>query len=412
MTKTKEVKLVFSDLSKNSYKQWTGQLYDDGRVISYWSAVGGAEQSKDYDCKGEHFFNKKIAEKIKKGYEHAKVVLDVNPQQAFVKDKSLVDVALSQIKFSNKSIENLIVRLVNSNIHKITTATSISYNSSTGLFQTPLGILTVDAIADARAQLLFFLNNYTIDSNYKRKIDSYLKLVPRSKGRKLSYSDIFPNKESIEKELDLLDALENSLSMISSQGLRQAKSEIKEKVFNTKLDILQDTFKRKLIIDNYERTKKSMHNYDNIKVREIYEIDLEYNKNFKDQIGNIQEVYHGSSQANILSCLKSGILIAPPSTAAIAGKLFGNGAYGSQTSSKSIGYTMGRWGQSSGDSGWLFICDFAMGKAHYPNSYGIRTIPSGYDSCWALPKNTGLHNDELIVYNTNQIKMKYLIEIK
>ena len=60
---------------------------------------------------------------------------------------------------------------------------------------------------------------------------------------------------------------------------------------------------------------------------------------------NVKEVFHGTSEANNLSILKSGLRVSPPATAAIAGKMFGNGVYGAINSSKSLGYTYGNWGQ-------------------------------------------------------------------
>ena len=155
-----------------------------------------------------------------------------------------------------------------------------------------------------------------------------------------------------------------------------------------------------------------MHHYTHLQVQYIYEVDIEdYNKNFDSAIGSITEVWHGSSQANILSILKSGLKVSPPSTAAIAGKMFGNGVYGSQTASKSIGYSLGRWRQPAGESGWLFVCEFAMGKANYPTG-ATSHLPTGYDSFWAQPEKTGLLNDELIVFKEAQIRVKYLLEIK
>ena len=70
-----------------------------------------------------------------------------------------------------------------------------------------------------------------------------------------------------------------------------------------------------------------------------------------------------------------------------------------------------RWGQGKGDSGWLFVCEFAMGNPYYARN-SLSNIPAGYDSCWALPKNTSLLNDELIVYSNDRVKIKYLLELK
>jgi hypothetical protein len=156
-----------------------------------------------------------------------------------------------------------------------------------------------------------------------------------------------------------------------------------------------------------------MHSYDKVNVKEIFTITIHEMANaFDNKMGNNEEVWHGTSQANCLSILKSGLKTSPPNTAAIAGKLFGAGVYGAKSSSKSLGYSLGRWGQGgTGDSAWLFVCAFAMGKVYETRAYGC-SRPSGYDSIWAKASSGGLHNDELIVYKNNQVNIKYLLECK
>lgn len=410
---TEKVRLVFSDLAKNSYKYWDGELFDDGRVVSTYGVVGAKNpQTNDYGIKGRSFFESKIREKERKGYTRAKVLMGgSNVAVSTIAKSSLADIALSQINLSDSSLKSLIKRLADSNVHKITNSTSISFDN--GIFQTPLGVVTKDGISEARTLLDYFFKNIKKNGqdDFNEKIDDYLKIIPRPKGRGLQYEDIFPTIDSIKKESDVLDALENSVDMVIKTPTKDNKTV--EKVFNLDMALVTDQKVFKRIQDWYKNTNKPMHNYQNVKIINIYEVDIvDYNANFVKSSTNIKEVWHGSGQSNILSILKTGLYCSPPSTAAIAGKLFLNGVYGSETASKSLGYTMGRWGQSKGDSGWLFICDFAMGNPYYPTTYGISSLPKGYDSCWALPNKTGLLNDELIVYDEQRIKIKYLLELK
>ena len=66
----------------------------------------------------------------------------------------------------------------------------------------------------------------------------------------------------------------------------------------------------------------------------------------------------------------------------IAG-MFGPGCYFSDCSTKSLRYSIGRWGHG-GDTRrvFMFLVDVAMGKPYYPDR-DIRRIPSGYDSIFA-----------------------------
>lgn len=413
MSNTKEkVRLIYSNLADRSYKYWDAELWDDGTVISTFGVVGAKNpQSKNFGQVGESFFRKKIKEKEKKGYTEAKVLLD-GASNVSLSKATLAELALSQIKLSGDELKSLVKRLADSNVHKITNSTSISFDN--GVFQTPLGIVTKEGISSARTLLDYFFKNIKKNGSdeFNKKIDDYLRIIPRPKGYGLHYEDIFPSLDAVKKESDVLDALENSVEL-ATQPKEQDDTAPVEQIFNLEMGLVSDKKIITHITDWYKRTNKGMHGYQNVQIRNIYEINpVKYNDNFVSSDKNIQEVWHGSGQSNILSILKTGLFCSPPSTAAIAGKLFGNGVYGSQTSSKSLGYSLGRWGQSSGDSGWLFVCDFAMGKAHYPTTYGINSIPSGYDSCWALPEKTGLYNDELIVYNENRIRLKYLLEVK
>jgi len=412
MSKSKEkVRLVFSDLKKNSYKFWDGELMEDGTVIATYGVVGATNPQKhDYGVQSEAFFQKKIKAKEKKGYSRARVMLE-GATPTVINKSSLADLALAQIKLSEPSLKQLVKRLADSNVHKITNSTSISFDN--GVFQTPLGIVTQDGIDDARLLLDFFHKNIKKNGKdaFNEKIDEYLKIIPRPKGGGLQYEDIFPDVEQVAKESDVLDALANSVELATKPKGNSTKKSL-EKVFNLDMAMVKDPKIIKQVTDWYKKSTRRMHNYDHVKIKHIYAVDIvDYNANFVEKDKNIVEVWHGSGQSNILSILKTGLFTSPPSTAAIAGKAFGNGVYGSQTASKSLGYSLGRWGQGKGDSGWLFVCDFAMGKPYYATNC-FSNLPSGYDSCWALPKNTSFLNDELIVYNEKQIKIKYLLELQ
>ncbi len=406
-----KVKLVFSDLKNNSYKYWQAELQDNGNMIAEYGVVGAKNpQTNDYGCVGRSFFEKKIREKEKKGYSRAKVLME-GTVTAPVNKGSLADIALSQIKLSDDSLKALVKRLADSNVHKITNSTSISFNN--GVFQTPLGIVTHEGIDEARILLDYFFKNIKKNGkdDFNQNIDNYLKIIPRPKGGGLQYEDIFPDVEAVKKESDVLDALANSVDLALKPADTISDGKPQEKVFNLEMGLVTDPKIIKKITDWYNSTNKAMHHYTNVKIVNIYAVDIvDYNKNFTHDDKQIVEVWHGSGQSNILSIMKTGLFCSPPSTAAIAGKMFGNGVYGSKTASKSLGYTLGRWGQGRSESGWLFVCDFAMGKPYYPTHSG--NIPQGYDSCWALPEKTGLLNDELIVYNEKRIKIKYLLEVK
>lgn len=409
-------RLVLVDTVENKNRFWEATLYDNDQVFCRWGRVGNENgQSKTFSG-GRNHLEKQKRSKQRKGYVEQKTV---NQNAPTTVSQDIFSVAKSQIDISDPVLEKLISKLVRANIHQITANTQITYNNSSGVFSTPLGVVTADGIREAHDILndIYQCLNKTGTAQFYDIVNKYLMIVPQKVGRSLQnfVDNNFSSKEDVKKQKDLLDALEVSYNTITSQPQVPNKPTVKhEKVFDVSIHLLENKKEYKRLVDNYERTKKSMHHYDNIKVKNIYVVNIKNMSSVFDRrkIGNIQELYHGSSVANILSIMRSGLKISPPSTVKIAGKLFGNGVYGADSSSKSLGYSLGRWGQGrSNDGAWLFVCDFAMGKTQMANSYGGRRYPeNGYDSVTALAKNTGLFNNEFIVYKNDQVNVKYLIE--
>ncbi len=404
------------DFATNKNRWWEVELHDNDDVFTRWARVGNKTQTADFPGEGRDKVEREIRKKLKKGYTEVKTVEAGATVTSAVKNTDLHSIAKSQlIKSANPILENLIQRFVKTNVHKITENTTITYNADTGLFSTPLGIVTMEGISEARsilADIAKLVRKKTYDSDLNYLAGKYLRLVPQKVGRKLIIEDLFPDEDAIQKQNDLLDSLKSSNEALDNTKIVTTDSGKKiETVFKVDLDVLSDKKERDRINNFFENSKKSMHGYDKVRVREIFAVKIhDMHSNFKNTLTPVHEVFHGTSQANCLSILKSGLKVSPPSTAAIAGKMFGNGVYGAINSTKSLGYTFGRWGQGGvGESGWLFVCDFAMGKIK--TVYSSSDISSGYDSVWAKA-GRGLYNDELIVYKNNQVNIKYLLECK
>ena len=428
-TLLKEVKLIFvengidSKTGKplNNNKYWHGKQYDDGTWGAEWGRVGCANPDSDTWSDSKKSMDSVVRSKLKKGYTEAKTIGEVSASVssgAAVKDVNLHAQARQDLlKNSNPVLEKLIKRFVDANVHQITTNTQITFNSTTGLFATPLGIVTPDGLTDARdllAKLAPLVRKGKFDATGDALLCQYLRIIPQSLGMKrFTLGTLIPDDNALQKQNDLIDALESSYQAMQSAPAPKADATKKAStVFKVDLDVLSDARERSRLEKYFESSKKRMHGYDNVRVREIYVVNIhDMTNNFDAKLGSIQEVFHGTSQANCLSILKSGLKVSPPSTAAIAGKMFGNGIYGAINSTKSLGYTFGRWGQSSSDVGWLFICDFAMGKTEVVYHSQSSGASRGYDSIWAKA-GQALHNDELIVFRNPQVKIKYLLECK
>jgi len=435
-TLIKEVKLikVENGIDKktgkpvNNNKYWTGRLYDDESWTAEWGRVGCANPDSG-NWSGASKFESKVRSKTKatnsdpvpytefKGVSDSGVIASAS-SGSVVKDRDLHTIAKTQlIKSSNPTLERLISRFVQANVHKITSSTQITYNSTTGLFATPLGIVTIDGLVEARnllAELAPLIRKGKFGTESDAILCKYLRLIPQNLGMKrFSTQTVVPDDNAVQKQNDLIDSLESSYQATLAAPATPAGTPAKaqEQVFKVDLDVLTDNVERTRLERYFENSKKQQHGYDRVRVKEIFKVNVhEMTNKYENSTNPHKEVFHGTSQANCLSILKSGLKTAPPSTAAIAGKMFGNGVYGAINSTKSLGYSMGRWGQGGvGDSAWLFICDFAMGKIYETKS--SCSPQRGHDSVWAKA-GYSLSNDELIVYRNSQVRIKYLLECK
>ena len=429
-TLIKETKLIFVENGLdpktgkplNNNKYWHGKQFDDGNWSAEWGRVGCVNPDSGTWSDSKKTMDSVVRSKLKKGYTEAKTIGEVSASggtAAPVRNTDLLATAKTDLlKNANPTLEKLIRRFVDANVHKITTSTQITFNSTTGLFATPLGIVTPDGLTEARdllANLAPLIRKGKFSTEADALLCKYLRIIPQSLGMKrFTVQTLIPDDNALQKQNDLIDALESSYqAMQSAPAPKTDGKKVADSVFKVDLDVLKDANERKRLEKYFESSKKSQHGYDNVRVREIFVVNIHDMTNaFETNTGNVQEVFHGTSQANCLSILKSGLKVSPPSTAAIAGKMFGNGIYGAINSTKSLGYTFGRWGQGgTGDAGWLFICDFAMGKIQTVNDSKYNGADRGYDSVWAKA-GYALRNDELIVYRNSQVKIKYLLECK
>lgn len=416
----REVRLIKTEIKENNNKFWHGKLFDDGRVLAEWGRVGYSGDSGEWDG-GETYLQKKIKEKLKKGYVEQKTVgtVSTGSVSTVTISGSIHEIAKRElVKSGSKTLNDLVDRLVKSNVHKITSTTNITFNNSTGLFQTPLGVVTMDGINEAR-DLLAEIHPFIKKSDYNTKLNDlvvrYLRIVPKNLGMaRFSAASVFPDVNAIESQSDILDSLEASFKALSNTPTtKTSDNKTSEQVFKVDLEDANNSSEAQRLDRWFESSKKRMHGYDNVRVKNVFSVKIhDMDSVFLHRDSFIKEVFHGTSEANCLSILKSGLKTAPPSTAAIAGKMFGNGVYGAINSTKSLGYTYGRWGQGGvGSAGWLFICKFAMGRCYETTAYGCNK-PSGYDSIWAKASSGGLHNDELIVYSNNRVTITHLLECK
>lgn len=410
-----------TELKTNHNKFWIGILYSDDTVETRWGRIEDGcmdnYQSKKFLSAGRRFFEKKCSEKERKGYTVPPIINNYEAPKA-VQGRTLAQIATAQIKINSPIIHKLIERLAETNIHVIEGATSIKYNTNTGMFMTDLGPVTLDGILDARDKLNdishYIASNSTTNDDFTSVVEQYLRIIPQGFGRRrIQAHELFPDIESIEKQNQILDSLDASLSLLSNQDTSNntTQNDI-PKLFAASIELVEDdkTFAR--LNHLFRSTLKSGHSCSYLRLKTVYAIEIEKMKIeydlVKDKIGNVHELWHGSKIGNLLSILQKGFVVPPSNSAHVCGRLFGNGTYFANSSTKSLNYSYGYWDGTRNSNCFMFLCDVAVGRYYVPR-YG-ESIKPGYDSLWAKAGQSGIQNDEIVVPNVNQINPKYLLE--
>ena len=418
----KEARYVLTNIENNNNKFWNIRLFGDSSCETHWGRVGEDGQRKTNGGWTEAQFDSKCREKERGGYRLQKTLANTATNAKAAEGSRLADIAKDQINCDSPETLALVQYLARVNVHRILESTTLAYDESRGTFSTPLGIVTADALTEART-LLATIGDLVSATDYANKsfaasLNDYLMLIPQNIGRaKPDPKVLFPDIEAVRKQNGILDSLEASLEMIlkAPENGETARKAVAPQLFEAKLTLVEDVFEIERIRRKYRETRQSMHICNHLDVKRVFKIEIgmmerAFNEHGK-KVGGVQELWHGTRAGNLLSILKGGFVIPPSNAPHCTGRLFGNGVYFANASTKSLNYAYGYWagGGARDENCFMFLADVAMGK-HYVPKYGEHLPKAGYDSTWAKRNESGVQNDELIVYSTDQICPRYLIE--
>lgn len=421
----KQYQLNLFDPAVNSNKVWIGAAYSDGSFETRFGRVRDAanlasrRKNLGSSFAAENELEKLRGEKLRKGYRDTNVLTDGEQIIASGSTKqNLAVVAAKQIGGSDDADTAALIKyLADVNIHHITQSTSIRYNSANATFSTPLGILTTDAITEART-VLARIETLNGAANFSRPsyIRDYFQIVPHDFGVKIPRSeDLLDTSAKIQTELQILDALDAAL-------LAAAPVTDDAQIFAcrlTKLPHWTEAGKQKFreIKSLFEKTRNSGHGTSSLKLTRVYEVEIDAMKKDFDaaaaRLSNVrQDLWHGTKASNLLSILKNGLIIPPRSSAHCTGRMFGNGIYSSLQSTKALNYATDMWNSSGAGNQrtFMFLCEAALGVTHQPRTSGGSLPVRATDSTWVEPNTAGVINQECIVYETAQMNLRYLCE--
>lgn len=294
----------------------------------------------------------------------------------------------------------------------------------------PLGSLSINQINKAFdiigeiSDLVEAPNNFTKIAELS---SLFYTLIPSVQSKIKPIQD----RETINDKISLLELLQNMYCMSKNIGKGVA-----DKYFNLDANINHVTDPTTLnIINEYLITNRGKTHSIKLKLRSVYEVNKPREKqNFLKWNGlhNKQLLWHGTRLANAVGIISRGLCLNPTGVYT-TGKMFGNGLYFANSSTKSANYM----GITRG-MGIMFLCEVALGNMYERSACEyITELPSGKHSTKGLGTQTpeesnielegtkvpigklvgsnvssSLNYDEFIVYDQTQVKLKYIVLVE
>jgi poly [ADP-ribose] polymerase len=415
--------LILADLTANNNKWYRIERLDDHSVVANFGRVGvenGQTVTKSFisEWAARKFYEAKIREKEKKGYRPVQAIESGQTVTRTVTG-DVAELARREIRYSSSVVEQLVHYLATKNIHQILNATTMTYDNTSGTFSTPLGVVTATGISHARsllANIAILVQSNAYDTpGLTEMVNNLLMLVPQDIGRRrLTVQDLFPGEAAIAKQSALLDALDAAVQQVTvttDDGGAVAPSG----VFDVALELVEDGNEIDRIRRKFRETAQTRHEASVLDVDKVYLVEIGAMRRAfaKDgaKVGNVWELWHGTRVGNLLSIMKGGFQIPPASASHCSGRVFGNGIYHSDQSTKSLNYAYGYWDGGSRDHQcFMFLNNVAMGTIYYPRGSHESLPKPGYDSTFAEGGKAGVLNNEMIVYETSRIDPVFLIQ--
>ena len=320
----------------------------------------------------------------------------------------------------------------------------------------PLGKISPSQIQKAYTILkqlqLLIQSNQPAESQLMALSSQFYMHIPCTSRTRTSSLPIIKTSLLVNKFFEIVDELSNLY--VATQVIEQNKYNLHplDHIYNgiqTTITHLSTENPMHSIIETYIKNSHApTHTGYRIQILNIYVIDRKderqrYENYCKDNnITNKMLLWHGTRLSNYLSILKMGLILRPdvlPGTY-ISGKMFSYGIYGANSFSKSFNYT---GADHQNNVACLFLAEFGLGNVSkrtqhdyyitekslksegYNSVHGCgQKTPSSYINidnviipqgklCKSINSNEcSLLYDEFVVYNENQLNLKYIVEVK
>lgn len=418
----KPVYLIFVDADNNGVdsNKYYSLVPNGDTFTAKYGRVGATPQTKVYPMSK---WDSTIKSKLKKGYQDRTDLMtdviedskidtpDEDAQFAVIKKTSIRDILKRLWDFANKAIQS-----------SYTIKAEVVTQAMVDAAQKQIDHMA-DAIKDS---------SMTVEE-FNQELNKLFVIIPRKMARVSDH--LVHDTSEFEKKL----ASEQSiLDTMAGQVYKPQKKDVGVKTEDDKPVIsILDTMGIEMedaTEEDVAKIKKAMGDSANKFYRAWRVSNKETEEAYKkftteNNIGNVKLLCHGSRNQNWFNILKMGLKIRPAG-AITTGSMFGLGIYWSNPEkyhggvAKSIGYTSlgGYWTKDYQSCGFLAFFDVAIGKSvdaysfdskYY--SYNLNRLKQDDPDAWSLwaHGNTNmLRNDEIIVYDSRQMTVRYLVEIR
>lgn len=420
MTTVRRTMLVLVSADQNSNKFYEVTLDGSGVVTKRWGRVGATGQKK-VEASGTDGYYRAIEAKRSRGYTEVDLV-DSDTASTAPGVADLAAVAKKRIPTdpSDAELGQIITAWCAANRHNIEAKSGGHIKvSEAGVVSTALGVVSLSTVCQARQ----LLNEIAAGTGVPTKlIESYLTLIPQSVGGRHGWHEKFIEPDEVTRQREFLDSLDASLALASTAADDSGDSQDAEFRYQlTKIGSRTKKFKE--IAARYDRSKNGRHTSAGMKLAAVYAIsptrpaEADTWASLADKYGNVRRLWHGTSEHNLISILHRGLIVAPSGgTFTRTGRMFGDGVYFSDQSTKSLNYSHGFWsGGARASRCFMFLADVVMGHELRPTdrmSLTTQTRSGKYQSIHVKGGTCGVLNNEMIVWDTDQIRLSYVCEFR
>ncbi|CAD8094014.1 unnamed protein product [Paramecium sonneborni] len=314
----------------------------------------------------------------------------------------------------------------------------IGYDSS----RMPLGKLGSQTIKNGYTilkQIAEVINESTLIKAKKKCLLEHLSsefysYIPHNNGfSKLKSLD---TNQDIKEKLEMLaslEAIEIATNLIQNNDGNIFDNQYQK--LNSNISLINPTTDDYQVIQKYlENTHGSTHSNYHLKIQQIFKIKRIGEKQKFKNVGNRMLLWHGSRLTNFVGIISQGLRIAPPE-APCSGYMFGKGVYFADSVSKSANYCCT---SPSNPIGLILLCDVALGNCQERTKadYDASNLEKGCQSTKGIGKMAPTENiqfsnmkiplgkledqqiksdliyNEYIVYNVDQVRIKYLVQLE